>query len=63
MSDEPFGRQPLPVIVTVEGDKRDATFWANLLKARAEYKGDLVDWWAATEGSMSFKIYPRAVND
>jgi hypothetical protein len=63
MSDEPFGRQPKPVTVTVAGEHPDTTYWANILKARAEFKGDDTNWITSSGDSLSFRIYPRAVND
>lgn len=57
--DEPFGRQPEPVTVTVEGRPLDAEFWSSILMRRAEYKGDC----AQRLSASVFKIYPRAVND
>lgn len=56
---EPFGRQPLPVTVTLEGELQDVLGWMPHLRHAAEYKGDLTQ----DTGPNSFKIYPRAVND
>lgn len=59
-SDEPFGRQPKPVTVTIEGDDpRDVAFWSDVFFRRAEYKGDM----AQRLHPSAFIIYPRAVND
>jgi hypothetical protein len=57
--DEPFGRQPQPVTVTLIGDTADVMYWIRQLGLRAEFKGDSVIY----SGSNSFTIYPRAVND
>lgn len=41
-NDELFGRQPLPVEVTITGaDSRDVEYWARELTRRAESAGDL----------------------
>lgn len=56
---EPFGRQPKPVLVTLSGDLEDVQYWKRELMRRAEFKGDLVQ----GLGAGMFKIYPRAVND
>lgn len=57
--DEPFGRQPQPVTVTIEGEWPDINYWLRQLSNRAEFKGDMVQ----SISVNSFKIYPRAVND
>lgn len=65
MTSEPFGRQPRPVTINIQGtDDRDILEWERRLKRGCEYKGD------ATSGtkyvkdkSAEFTIYPRAVND
>lgn len=59
MSDEPFGRQPLPVKVTIEGDEIDVLYWMRDFMRRAGFKGDMVQ----QNLHNSFMIYPRAVND
>ena len=57
---EPFGRQPQPVVITVEGiDVIDVDYWVRILRQRAEFKGDIT----TTINRGTFKIYPRAVND
>ncbi len=64
MSDDPFGRQPEPVIVVIHGAREDILYWYDQLKRRAEFKGDVTQ--AENTGMFSaiaFKIYPRAVND
>lgn len=67
MENEPFGRQPKPVIVVLKGDYADVNDWYNTLKNRAEYKGDgtsgYVGEWVKEEYQRQFTIYPRAVND
>jgi hypothetical protein len=64
---EPFGRQSKPVMITITGeDPIDVAYWANELKRRSEFKGDLVqDAYEPTpcHQARCFKIYPRAVND
>ncbi len=59
MSDEPFGRQPMPVTVTITGDQRDVDYWFQALYGRAESHGDT----AQRLSDSQFRIYPRAVND
>lgn len=59
MTDEPFGRQPKPVTVTIEGEPEDVCYWYRQLMRRAEFKGDL----AIAYNANSFTIHPRAVND
>ncbi len=59
MSDDPFGRQPQPVTVTLDGDPKDVSYWLHKLKRRAEFKGDQVE----CHSPNIFTIYPRAVND
>lgn len=59
MSDEPFGRQPKPVKVTLDGEHEDVVYWARILSQRAEFKGDMVQF----KHANIFTIYPRAVND
>lgn len=56
---EPFGRQPLPVTVTLEGEAEDTQYWIMRLRGAAEFKGDMTK----DTGPKQFKIYPRAVND
>lgn len=56
---EPFGRQPQPITVTLEGDAEDVLPWLHRLRHAAEYKGDMTQ----DTGPKQFKIYPRAVND
>lgn len=63
MSNEPFGRQPKPVTVRIEGgEAQDVEFWALHLARAAQYKGDNVQKSIVREG-CAFTIYPRAVND
>ena len=58
--DEPFGRQPKPVTVSVTGDDpRDVEYWVRLLGGHAGFKGDQIQ----RIHPSSFIIYPRAVND
>lgn len=57
---EPFGRQPLPVTVTINGDEQiDVEYWMRKLMRDAEWAGDR----SQKIASNQFKIYPRAVND
>lgn len=58
--DEPFGRQPEPVKITLSGDPRDCEYWLYQLMRRAEFKGDLA---VRHTPSFVFTIYPRANND
>ncbi len=59
MTNEPFGRQPLPVTVTIEGDEIDIAYWLTRLKRAAESQGEAT----VFSPPNKFKIYPRAVND
>lgn len=59
MSDEPFGRQPRPVKVTIDGDQIDVDFWLRALMNRGESSGDMTQ----KINQRCFMIYPRAVND
>lgn len=62
--DEPFGRQPEPVKVHISGKREDVLYWFNQLMNRAEFKGDMTQPDTVRDAnSMSFTIYPRAVND
>lgn len=65
MTDEPFGRQPKPVTITVVGtNDRDILEWIRRLKKGCEYKGDdTSDTRHIPNKSAEFTIYPRAVND
>lgn len=56
-----FGRQPLPITVTLDGDPIDVEYWMREFMQRAEFKGDLVI--RHLKDSTRFNIYPRAVND
>ncbi len=57
--DEPFGRQPKPVTVTLEGEDVDVKYWIQLLMRYASNSGDNIE----RPNQYSFRIYPRAVND
>ena len=59
MNDEPFGRQPQPVRVTLFGEPEDVSFWLRQLRQRAEFKGDMT----TVNQPNVFTIHPRAVND
>lgn len=59
MTDEPFGRQPKPIKVTLEGDTIDIDFWFLEFKRRAEALSANVE----QAHRNIFTIYPRAVND
>jgi len=56
--DEPFGRQPQPVLVAMTGDLRDVDHYMQILRMAAERTGDNTE-----RMGNQFKIYPRAVND
>jgi len=60
MTNEPFGRQPKPVIVTIDGEQVDVFYWLGKLGSYSEFKGDSV---IHESGKNRFHIYPRAVND
>lgn len=55
---EPFGRQPQPVLVAMTGDLRDVENYMRILRQAAERSGDNTE-----RMGNQFKIYPRAVND
>ncbi len=57
--DNPFGRQPKPVIVILDGELPDIEHWHRELSRCIESNGDSVHRIAIDV----FKIYPRAVND
>lgn len=60
MTDEPFGRQPGPVRVTLSAeDSIDVDYWMKEFMRRAEFKGDMVQ---QLHGNI-FVIHHRAVND
>lgn len=67
--DEPFGRQPLPVHVIIDGHEQDVYYWERRLKLAAEFKGDLVErkqalnLYAYPRMEARFTIFPRAIND
>lgn len=65
--DEPFGRQPKPITVTITGEYAEVHAWYIYLKHRAEYKGDAtqgyVGEWVNEVYQRKFTIFPRAVND
>lgn len=65
MSNEPFGRQPMPVTIHIIGtDDRDILEWERRLKRGCEYKGDMASSTKYVRNkSAEFTIYPRAVND
>lgn len=61
MTDEPFGRQPQPVIVVMTGDARDVEHYRSLIMGyidRTSY-----DHCVYNPAKDEFTIYPRAVND
>lgn len=62
MSDEPFGRQPLPVKVIFEGDPKDKehidSYIRTCINAIERHSYDV-----CTKVNNTFTIYPRAVND
>lgn len=55
----------MPVEVKISGDERDTEYWCRELMRRAQFKGDMVQLISSDAGHevMTFKIYPRAVND
>lgn len=60
MANDPFGRQPLPVQISVTGNgAEDVAFWVRHIKRACEFKGDNVE----QLGSCTLIVYPRAVND
>jgi hypothetical protein len=58
-ANEPFGRQPKPVSITLTGDLRDVEHYMQVLRRAAEHSGDNTSQLSDCE----FTIYPRAVND
>jgi hypothetical protein len=65
MTDEPFGRQPKPVTVRIDGvDDRDIQYWSKLFEKAAGRHGDSTGTASGRLGKFrTFTIYPRAVND
>jgi hypothetical protein len=59
MTDAPFGRQPKPVKVTLEGDQIDIEYY--LYKLTNAIERNSYD--SAVRHNNTFTIYPRAVND
>jgi len=55
---EPFDRQPQPVLVTMIGDMRDVDHYMQILCMATERNGD-----DTQRMGNQFRIYPRAVND
>lgn len=63
MSDEPFGRQPLPTIVTITGgDDIDRQQMAADLYRYLNGRIDLVER-SGRPNEQIIRCYPRAVND
>ena len=63
MTDEPFGRQPKPTIVTItSGDFIDRHQMATRLYRHLVNQIDLVER-SSSEDSEIIRCYPRAVND
>lgn len=58
MTEEPFGRQPQPVTVTILGDLRDVDTYLRKIARYIEGQGDNVQ-----RMGNQIKIYPRAIND
>lgn len=59
MTDEPFGRQPEPVLIIATGDLRDVDYYLNRIKSLIESNT-----YANVERmGNQLKIYPAAVND
>lgn len=70
MSDEPFGRQPRPVTVSIHGEQADVDYWYRELARRSQFKGDNVEGFTSrytifheNPHTSGFTIFPRAVND
>ena len=60
---QPFGRQPQPVRVTIAGTHPDdVAYWKRELMRLAQFGGDMVQE-GGTDYGNDFMIYPRAVND
>lgn len=58
MSDEPFGRQPQPVTILLQGEDIDVSYWLSKLRRFLENQGPYI-----SVGTSSIRIYPHAVND
>lgn len=57
-------RQPKPVFVTLESDDPiDAVTWLRDFVSFASRKGDSVEQITGKGNVLSFRIFPRAVND
>lgn len=59
MTDSPFGRQPQPVTIHINGEQIDVEYWRNKLMHYVENQGPDVN----PIGYGAFRIFPRAVND
>lgn len=62
INNEPFGRQPEKVTVTIAGDQRDLVNFRWGLKSWLENRFANVDF-EMKEGEMKFLCYPFAIND
>lgn len=63
MSDEPFGRQLKPVIVTLSGgDEVDRLYWKRRLRGWLEHQPCVTDGFTSFD-TDGFRIYPDANND
>lgn len=59
MTNEPFGRQPQPVLLTAVGDQRDIDFYLDKIKRIIETGShDNV-----VRTANQLRIHPRAIND
>ena len=57
-------RQPKPTLVTIESaDLIDAVIWLRELVSFCGRKGDSVEQIQGKDSVLSFRIFPRAVND
>ncbi len=64
MTDEPFGRQPESVTITISnGPDIDVEYWYRHIKRAVEFKGDITQDIDNDTERRTFRIYPRAVND
>lgn len=59
MIEEPFGRQPEPVTITLSGHPLDVEYWKSIMIRMLNYHYDEVH----DVAPDAFKIFPRAVND
>lgn len=64
MAEMDFGRQLLPVMVTITGGElEDRDYWRGRLVAFLEHQSCVIQLQPTLEDKRAFKIYPDANND